>query len=407
MLLDQLPEELLVGVVKNVDDVQDRLQVSLASKRLHEAIEPMLYSSFRQTGREATGAFIRTILEKPHVVRYVKSFTAHSINSPYALATELRPVSTMLPRTNFKQKIAQMMSQISLISHVQDSPWIEIDADEWLTDFYRSYWDACTAFLLLLLPNIEQIKLRVYESSFSNYGDRDSPRYLTKAFLGASQQTETFVSWQKTLRSITIENWKECGPLIGNLAVFSGFKAIKSFTILGSNDFDKEYYESGEIPLIANLTSLSLLSSNVEADTLKDFLSHCSQLKYLEYFHREVSDRYGPPDAHGNNFSPAEFGRGIEHLHETLEELVVVSSDYWLNMMPFDPLGSLAGFEMLRLFDTTQCILLGRDKTDPAYFGWTRWHQYYTTEELRESVLNLPSSLQYLTVRNCRVDIYE
>ena len=155
MPLDQLPKELLVGVLENIGDVENRAQVSLASKRLHEAIEPMLYSSFRQTGREATGAFIRTILKKPHVVRYVKSFTAHSINSRYALATELRPVSTMLPRTNFKQKIAQMMSRISLISHVQDAPWIGIDADEWLTDFYRSYWDACTAFLLLLLPNIE------------------------------------------------------------------------------------------------------------------------------------------------------------------------------------------------------------------------------------------------------------
>ena len=107
MPLDQLPKELLVGVLENIGDVENRAQVSLASKRLHEAIEPMLYSSFRQTGREATGAFIRTILKKPHVVRYVKSFTAHSINSRYALATELRPVSTMLPRTNFKQKIAQ------------------------------------------------------------------------------------------------------------------------------------------------------------------------------------------------------------------------------------------------------------------------------------------------------------
>lgn len=407
MPLDQLPKELLVGVLENIGDVENRAQVSLASKRLHEAIEPMLYSSFRQTGREATGAFIRTILKKPHVVRYVKSFTAHSINSRYALATELRPVSTILPRTNFKQKIAQMMSRISLISHVQDAPWIGIDADEWLTDFYRSYWDACTAFLLLLLPNIEQIQLRVYESSLSNYGERDSPRYLTKAFSGASQQTKTFLAWHKTLRSITIENWKECGPLIGSLAVFSGFESIKSFTILGSEDFDEEYYEDAKIPLIADLTSLSLLSSNIEADTLKDFLSHCSQLKYLEYFHKEVSDRYGPPDAHDNNFSPAEFGRGIDHLHKILEELVVVASDYWLNMMPFNPLGSLAGFEVLRLFDTTECILLGRDKTDPAYFGWTRWHQYYTIEELRESVLNLPCSLQHLTVRNCRVDIYE
>ncbi|PVH74360.1 hypothetical protein DL98DRAFT_658842 [Cadophora sp. DSE1049] len=398
MPLNQLPEELLAEVLRNIDNVEDRLQVSLTSQRLHEAVEPILYSSFRQTGREATGAFIRTILEKPHVARFVKSFTAHSINSPYALATELRAVSTVLPRAGFKQRIGQMM---------RDIPGITVSADKWLSDFYFSYWDACTAFLVLLLPNIEQLQLRVFESVLLNCGDELLLHYLPLAFRAASLETETFLAWQKTLRSITIENWEEYGTLIGSLAAFSGFESIRSFTILGSEDFAEEYYDDGDTPLISDLTNLSLLSSNIGSDTLKDFLSHCSQLKRLEYFHKEVSGRYGPPDAHDNNFSPAAFGRGIEHLHECLEELVVVASDYWLNMMPFDAPRLLSEFEALRLLDTTECILLGRDKTDPSYFGWTRLHQHYTMEEFRESILNLPASLEHLTVRNCRVDIFD
>jgi hypothetical protein len=55
---------------------EDLANLSLCSKHLYKLAQPDLYSTVTQTGKRAIPALIRTLLAKPHLAQYVKTFNA-------------------------------------------------------------------------------------------------------------------------------------------------------------------------------------------------------------------------------------------------------------------------------------------------------------------------------------------
>jgi len=70
-----LPDELVIVIIHQIDR-SSLHAVSLCDTRLHALAEPVLYSTFEQTGTRGEGLFffLRTLLAKPHLGRYVKHF---------------------------------------------------------------------------------------------------------------------------------------------------------------------------------------------------------------------------------------------------------------------------------------------------------------------------------------------
>ncbi|KAG4438305.1 hypothetical protein IFR05_006192 [Cadophora sp. M221] len=408
MYLSKLPDEILVEIFKTLDSPKDRSHVSQTSQKLHDIMEPILYSSFVQTGGGATPNFIRSILKKPSRAQYVKSVTARAICAHGSLS-ELDPVWDL-----FAGLEASIMKVIGRESTTDQRT-------NWLKDFYDARWDACTAVLLFLLPSVEHLDLRLFNSMLNNNPYSLQPRYLLKALsmpLGNSVLADCkpwqYFRWKQPLQNVSVENWEEYGPILKILQSFIGYESIKNLRLVGVDDSDLDGMDAANsseyltevLQLLGNLTGLSLLSADIDPDKLEILLSSCSHLRYLHYVQKE-SLLYEDGDMDLGYFCPGAFGRGIKYLEDSLEELVVTCNDYWLNSRPYEHLGSLNTFKALRVLEITECILLGRDKTNNTYHGWDRWTQHWGQEELAKSISKLPPSLEQLTILNCRTDIFD
>lgn len=69
-----LPNEVLAQVFLQVDDPSTLYDLALCSRRIHEIVEPVLYSVFRDVEGHDLALFLRTILAKPHLRKHVRTF---------------------------------------------------------------------------------------------------------------------------------------------------------------------------------------------------------------------------------------------------------------------------------------------------------------------------------------------
>jgi hypothetical protein len=75
-----LPDELVIEIASYTTCRTTLAALSQSSKRFHVIAEPLLYSTFIQTGEfaESLPRFLRTLSAKPHLGRYVKTIIAES-----------------------------------------------------------------------------------------------------------------------------------------------------------------------------------------------------------------------------------------------------------------------------------------------------------------------------------------
>ncbi|KAL2062651.1 hypothetical protein VTL71DRAFT_5723 [Oculimacula yallundae] len=408
MCLSKLPSEMLIEIFKNLDGSIDRASVSQTCQQFYNIAEPILYSSFTQNDPEAGPLFIRSILQKPHRANYVKSFKSRSSNLKYGHDRTSSPIISILSGLE--------PGYIGLIANTW--PDDGCVGDRWLTDFYSGQWTAITCVILSLLPNLEELVLLVAREHilFEDNQFRQPncyPHILQSLAHRSCQNLEGPSGPPKSLRRLTFEFSDKLGTFAGIFRPFDYFCGIKDLTLVGT--YDRELFKQPNT-IVESLERLSLRDTAVPSALLVEFLPRFSKLKGLEYSSRDYWAQSGVagPDAWlgGYDFTIGDFVSAIEPLHERLEELVILTGDQRMShgaVEAYQTLGSLQEFTRLRQLESTECLLLGHDKSSSDHWDGqtTRRQGHYRAEELQKSISNLPNSLETLVIQNCRVDIYD
>jgi hypothetical protein len=74
--INTLSNELILEICRCLT-TKNLARLSLCSKQLYELAQPDLYFTFTQTHKRAIPALIRTLLAKPHLAQYVRTFNGH------------------------------------------------------------------------------------------------------------------------------------------------------------------------------------------------------------------------------------------------------------------------------------------------------------------------------------------
>lgn len=145
MSLDKLPSELVLRVVHQLESPRDLANLALCCQHLHSVVLPILYSSFSKHQHQVLPAFLSTILSRPDLAHYVKSFASSAWGD------------SRFPSGSLDQHRSNVKDTIEELCDVGDNKGVK---DRWYEDFYsRENWNAVTAFILLLVPNLTTIKL--------------------------------------------------------------------------------------------------------------------------------------------------------------------------------------------------------------------------------------------------------
>jgi hypothetical protein len=155
MPLNKLPDELIPYVLHQLKAPKDLSSLALCCHRFHHIVLPILYSCFTEDGRQNTPAFLVTILDRPDLARYVKRYTSYSLDIAWIPPSALGFYS-------YCTKIRTILEEV--FAGYQDGT-VGSDKslkDKWYDGLYSwENWDAVSAFVLLLLPNITALNLPV------------------------------------------------------------------------------------------------------------------------------------------------------------------------------------------------------------------------------------------------------
>ncbi|CAG8961546.1 hypothetical protein HYFRA_00013964 [Hymenoscyphus fraxineus] len=152
MSLDKFSTELVQQVLYEVDlhipDSREGLRhLSQCSNHYYQLVRPFLFSNLIQNHTHAVPLFLRSILANPSLACYTRK-----IESSASLAYKISPLSSHTVR-------AQLEIVIQTASG-DDQPL----AVKWMDDLFNDLdnYDATTAILFCLLPNLESIRIESY-----------------------------------------------------------------------------------------------------------------------------------------------------------------------------------------------------------------------------------------------------
>jgi hypothetical protein len=373
MALNKLPDELVLRVVYQLESPKDLSNLALCSHHLHAIAIPILYSSFAENEKQFTWVFLCTLWKRPDLARFVKSFTRTSWSVYWS------PPDWLDSHRDDVKDILEMVFATS-----EDKS----EKNLWLWDFYSGEnWDAVTAFVLLLLPNITTLKLP------------ESPRpstWVTKALHRACKFQDSNTSSPYSLShlrdvELAADYWAR-GDVFADIVVpFLRLQSLRRFTCAGL------WLRQRNIESLrgstSNVTHFSLPCSDINSLVLAELLKCLPRLVHLTYCHNSMDTE---EEGAARPFIPRAVRDGLMPSRFFLEELVLVNheeewEDFAFEVVPL-PLGSLAEFEKLRKIDATVYTLVGRENS----------HQYCNVQ----FVESLPQSLEILVLRNCEPDIW-
>ncbi|KAF4628397.1 hypothetical protein G7Y89_g9758 [Cudoniella acicularis] len=401
MAFGNLPNELALDIFHRLESSKDLRALSISCQGLHRLVEPILYSSITQTGRTAIPCFVRTILEKPHLAQHVKKFTARVI--PY-MSQGPGNLGGQFWTKDHRADVQRLLWEIS------ESAFGNVEFEEahrWLCAFFsQDNWDATTAFLLRILPNLETLSFMTY---YNGHGLRVTSPYFLNRTLEHSTLQQCFHSQpQYSLPKLQNISIVSC-----DLKTLLPFLQLKSATNLTLDKLSDAELEQNWFTMKDNGPGLQRLSVKglAHSEVIKKLLHCLSKLTYLRY---DYTPSLLPNEGYG--LIPRTIGSGFSHLKDSLEELIITNlSETWCSTVyiPDDSyssrsLGSLAKFTKLRRLEAPAFVLLGKGKglRPDRLFGLPRM-RYFTREQSLEFIHGLPSSLQHLTIASCELEVLD
>ncbi|KAE9364555.1 hypothetical protein N431DRAFT_388744 [Stipitochalara longipes BDJ] len=392
MTLHALPDELLIFVLRQLESRNDLSNLALCSRRFHNLALPVLYSSFKDDGALLrTLPFLSTIVRRPDLVRYVKNVAIDgrdfALFPPGPFDEDWDPIEAALKR---------IFEDESLDLRVR-----------WRGAFYEwENWDAVTALVICLLPNMATLNLPFYPG----HGDH-VPKYIPYVISQAAQLQMSNLQpthYLRKLRQLTIANSPKGPTPLDCILPFLKLGSLSTFTCFALELFEEYIDLIKELPAM-DTTQVSFPHSDFHSVLFAEFLKKLPHLTHLSYIHQS-DDKYYEP----NDFVPPTIREGLMHSKHCLQELTLVNDNEAFELFTWGseppPLGSLVEFEKLRQLDATVYTLVGRAYTLRS--GHSQNDEVRSAINLSLSEMNvqfvesLPQSLEGLVVRNCAETIW-
>ncbi|KAH6668981.1 hypothetical protein B0J14DRAFT_154060 [Halenospora varia] len=370
-------------------------KLASCSRRLHKITLPVLYSHYREhqehtdtaTKENCLQLFLCQILEKPELANYVQvyhglardnqDFDDNVVDEDYWHDDDSLDMSSL--EEKHWEAISDLLDMVT--NHDVD------EAAKWGLAIKRGSWDATTAFLLSILPNLEELEFEGY-----SYTDAVYP-YIMRVLSRAKSKQERGDSGRGSLHKLSrvaLEYWDtECGLSLNLLVPYLTLPSVESFygRMLDQSNYDEDDRSASlRAELKLQTKTLYLVHSSISQDILEVFFGAFDSLERLIYDHHTV----GNPE-----FEPPRVMAALSHLAPTLKELTLLNLD-GVGASSYEnfPVGSLRGCEKLKKLDMNARMLIG--------FSRSEWE--VDVEESWESEQNLvdslPPNLEYLRLRS-------
>jgi hypothetical protein len=345
MSLLGLPTEILRKIFYNLE--WPLTNVALICRHLRAIAEPIVYEEFRGEIPLALEGYMKTIIRRPELAEYVKSF-----NSPTA--------QPGLPITNQQIEFPSMTKEQHerLRNYLQDDIYGKRKCDVWYVSLETRYnYEVVLGFLLnLLSTRVERLVLRTE-------GHRPYVQLVAEAAAKAQEDSADSHLFSK-LRSVHLDDIKYPASSIKMDFVLPYLK-LKSVACLSVSGLVEESPDPGwmldpvvdgeRIPPIqwrsdtfqvSSIVDLTLTRACMEADAIKELLGRFVSLQRFRYEHGAAVT------VHDHGFVPSAIIAGLEHSKHCLEwaQLERARGNEFLEEIidKYNPLVSLKGFERLR-----------------------------------------------------------
>jgi hypothetical protein len=334
-----LPHELVLIVISALQGHNKTLaRLSLCSKELHALVEPILYSTFTQTGDEALPCFLRTILAKPSLALHLKHLTIEAISDeapPQIPIESIAPPPSLYSGEKFWQeqyKKATSPHALDMISNIITSP----DAEAY-------GWDAAMTLLLILVQDrlttwtVKNYWRSDFNSSLPGNGLLNQWSNSNRHLVPSTWQADQHSSRSRSLfvhggdaddvQTISLSHPIMVLRVLDNVQKFHGHRIFLKERRSGVN------YSANQAIEPLTWTDVSLVKSKLDAAALQ----RLPRLRKLVYYGRE-------------EFDAVELKRKLQISANSLEELVLHQPIYPSkhSVLDLDPLGSMLEFKVLR-----------------------------------------------------------
>ena len=425
MVLDRLPIELQVEVLRHLGSESKLASIALCSRHYYDLALPILYSAFKASPSK-TPAFLRTIIDRPDLALYVKHLTGFEAQSQSGHSC------SGCPQENIDGRLWAAIEKVCKDASIRNR-WFEDlynrnlwgDYDAWVFCLPRCgycwgpfcNWDAITALLLLCLPNLTSLVIPWFTGRSGHHLLQECvvPVYIPFIFNQAArlQQSGTGSAHSLSkLRWLHIEMDTEADLIcLDSIYPILGLKSIQYVSCTYDDLIGQTFDFSKDIAPLPHITRLSFHKSDVRSAILDRFLRPFTGLTHFAY----VLDTGGEGE---NSFIPHIIYNGLKHLKDTLRELILVNleeewnqqhayegedwpNDHQPENRPLRPLGPLADFRYLRRFEATAVVLVGRENASDD--GLASLREIKRNQRVPAS---LPESLEELVLHACTNEIY-
>lgn len=452
MASPSLPPEILLEIIRKVDQVDPKpasqitrsstlAALSRVCKDFHAFTEPYLFSRFDQISEhgQELPLLLRTLLEKPYLGHFIKTyvgtcFTATTIEmAPFKdLFTQLRCAAVWSFAKGLKKKAELKGGAVTF------------SLSSWSYQMMHGVWDAITALLLCLLPNLEEFILSEYASVYgyraidaifdragwlqdrnlpidieaSGYQniyayEDENPKFQKATRLWKSAPKRGNMEFgMANLRVVRIScNHLEAYPAVGlpmrHATSFLGLKSVEKFSghMILDDDEDEDFSAHD-----FKTTDLTIHHTAIFMGVSEPFLASFKHLKRL-VCNMDYNVAVAEEQSQYYEFAPPHVSHAIAHLSESLEELSLTQEKYRdvieTGSDQYLPLESLASFGKLRKLEVSADILLGRRPISPV--GARSSDDVvipYKYQRSKHLLSMFPDSLEYLSITHCDSAIF-
>ncbi|KAE9364554.1 hypothetical protein N431DRAFT_474145 [Stipitochalara longipes BDJ] len=406
MAFDKFPEELKIQmfshlrILKRSNSLQDGmlqwdspvslLNATLCCRNWNELVTPLLYSTFADERSNIT-KFLRTILERPDLACYVKTYSS---DCPWV---DILDVDLLEP---YHVKIENVIPA-------------EFKSEVGLTNWNGVHWktvEEITALILLLLPNLSTLAL----SNRLQQGTCTSLVLATAARFQNSGEPTPYCNFQQ----IEIYRFDDGNSFFGAIEPFLPLKSVNSLIF---NDMTMGEQRVRGVGVFApHITHLSFPKDDIHPQTLVLLLRYFPHLTHFSYIHKGRIEEPYP-------FIGSAIRDGIMHLQPSLEELVILDQETnpeeeydrkWKEdlheIVPVSQdtekgslsLGSLKGFRRLRRLEATFFTLVGPIPRAVYNNGGTAVAEEKLEQKVR-LLESLPDSFEELILWKCNEETEE
>jgi len=356
MGIEHLPTEILGDIFLYLECPRDLGNLSRCSKRLHWLCVPFLYATLKQTQRGAPPSFIRTLMEKPHLINYVRNIEVSAF--PGSLSEATIRVEKKEAIVNLSSLPAEQKGRIRLL--LRDRCLGASICGSWYQSLLAGFsWNALVAFILLLCSHT------IETFTIEHWGVRTpSPNFLSQFIRSSIHQKEG----EKTPKgSISFPNLRRakvlCSPARAAFGTEDDCHDIPYYLLQVESHFDiclERFCYGCMIPFETwpkreyslRCRKISFISCEVSFCDVSKVLTRCDSLERFECHFACTSEMHRYRDL-------SEIKQGLLRSKNSLESLVLAGpaqapyTAYYPNP-PFrveTSLGSLNQFERLRVID--------------------------------------------------------